>query len=292
MDTVLKMASRNIKIYVRDRTSVFFSFLSVLIIIGLYALFLGKIQVDNIQSQVGDIKGISALVGSWIMSGLLCVNTVTIALGVLGTMVFDIEYKRFPDFVVAPVSRTGIVVSYLISAWVISFLFSLIALIAGELYILSCGGELLSPMNFLKVVGILALSVVSSSSVMYLLASFLKSGSAFGVLSTLVGTLIGFLTGIYVPVGVLPPAIQKLVDLIPFSHSAALLRQAFCEQPLKTVFGMAPQHVTDAYVRLNGIKLFWNDTEFTAPIMIAVLVGVAVVFLLLSALKLRKYKQA
>jgi multidrug/hemolysin transport system permease protein len=292
MDTVLKMASRNIKIYVRNRMSVFFSFLSVIIIIGLYALFLGKVQSDSIQNMVGNIKGIRTLVDSWIMSGLLSVNAVTISLGVLGTMVFDIEYKRFTDFIVAPVSRTAVVVSYLISSWVISFLFSLLALVVGELYIVSGGGQFLNAMNLLKVVGILALSVVSSSSIMYLLASFLKSGSAYGILSTLIGTLIGFLTGVYVPVGVLPAAMQKVVDLVPFSHSAAMLRQVFCEQPLAAVFAGAPQHMIDEYVKMYGIKLYWNSAEITMATMVAVLAGVAALFLLLSALKLRKYKQA
>jgi hypothetical protein len=48
------------------------------------------------------------------MASLLAVNAVTLPLGVLGTMVFDKEYKRFPDFLVAPVRRSSIVVSYLI----------------------------------------------------------------------------------------------------------------------------------------------------------------------------------
>src|SRR5208283_4812582 len=110
MDTILTLASRNIRIYVRNRTSVFFSFLSVIIIIALYVLFLGKVQVDGIRKAVGDIQGIRPLVDSWIMAGLLSVNAVTITLGVLGTMVFDIEYKRFPDFVVSPISRASVVV--------------------------------------------------------------------------------------------------------------------------------------------------------------------------------------
>jgi multidrug/hemolysin transport system permease protein len=288
MGMVMKLATRNIKVYVRNRTSVFFSFVSVLIIIALYALFLGKVQVDAIRRVAGDINGIRPLVDSWIMSGLLAVNAVTISLGALGTMVFDVEYKRFPDFVVAPISRTGVVVSYLISAWVIGFVFSLVALAAGELYILSGGGALLDPSHLLKVVGMLALSVVSSSSVMFLLASFLRSGSAFGTLATLLGTLIGFITGVYVPLGVLPEAVRKFVVLVPFSHGAAMLRQVFCDVPLATVFGAAPPEAKLQYAKMYGINLFWGDTEISMTAMLAILAGVTVLFLLLSALKLRK----
>jgi multidrug/hemolysin transport system permease protein len=290
MGVVARLAGRNILIYVRNRMSVFFSFLSVIIIIGLYALFLGKVQVNAIQSVVGPMAGIRPLVDSWIMAGLLSVNTVTVSLGVLGTMVFDVEYKRFSDFVVAPVRRTAVVVSYLISAWVIGFLFSLIALVAGELYILSGGGHLLSPVHALEVMAMLALGVVSSSSIMFLLASFLRSGSAFGVLSTLLGTLIGFITGVYVPLGVLPDAVQKFVVLVPFSHSAAMLRQVFCEAPLAAVFAGAPPEALQQYIRTYGIRLFWSGTEISMAAMVAVLAAVTVVFLLLSAWKLRAYR--
>jgi multidrug/hemolysin transport system permease protein len=291
MDTVLMLASRNIRIYVRDRMSVFFSFLSVIIIIALYALFLGKVQVDGIRRSVGDIAGIRALVDSWIMAGLLSVNAVTVTLGVLGTMVFDIEYKRFPDFVVSPIRRSHVVVSYLIAAWIIGFLFSLIAFAAGELYIVSGGGRLLGARDVLTVVGMLALAVVSSSSIMFLLASFLRSGSAFGTLSTLLGTLIGFITGVYVPLGVLPEAVQKFVVLVPFSHSAAMLRQVFCAPPLAAVFKGAPPAALMQYTRMYGITLFWGPREISMATMVGILAAVTAGFLLLSVVKLRSYRK-
>lgn len=229
--------------------SVFFSFLSVLIIIALYALFLGKVQTDGIKAVAGDLKGIRQLVDSWITAGLLSVNAVTVSLGVLGTKVFDKEFKHFSDFIVASVSRTAIVVSYLMSAWVISFVFSLIAIVAAELYILFGGGQLLSPLSALRVVGMLALVLMSSSSIMFFIASFLSSGSAFGVLSMRLGTLIGFITGVSIPLGILPGGVQKLVALVPFSHSAAMLRQVFCDAPMATVFGGAPR---PAWLRNTG----------------------------------------
>jgi len=292
MSTVLALASRNILVYVRDRMSVFFSFLSVIIIIGLYALFLGKVQADGIQAAAGGLRGVRALVDSWIMAGLLAVNAVTISLGVLGTMVFDREYRRFTDFIVAPASRTGIVVSYLISACVISFLFSLVALVVGELYIVAGGGPLLSLRNVVRVVGMLALDVASSSAIMFLVASFLKTGSAFGALATVLGTLIGFVTGVYVPLGVLPDAVQKFVVLLPFTHSAAMLRQAFCEAPLATVFSSAPASVQAQYAREYGIVLFWGNTEISMPVMVLVVSGAFVLFLAASAARLRKVGSA
>ena len=48
--------------------------------------------------------------------------------------------------------------------------------------------------------------------------------------------------------GVLPAAVQKAVVLVPFSHSAAMLRQVFCEAPLAAIFaGVPPQAKTGVH---------------------------------------------
>ena len=65
----------------------------------------------------------------------------------------------------------------------------------------------------------------------------------------------------------------------------------FCETPLAAVFGAAPASVQDRYLRMYGIRLYWGDTEITVAAMLAVLAGVTVVFLLLSALRLRGYRK-
>ena len=291
MNVMWNLSVRNIKVYVRDRMSVFFSFLSVLIIIALYALFLGKIQVDSITDRVGDVAGVRYLVDSWIMSGLLGINAVTVALGVLGTMVQDVEKKQFTDFIVAPVNRTAVVVSYLVSAVVISLAFSIVALLISEVYIVLGGGQWLTLPNLLEALGILILSSLTAASILYLVVSFQKTSSAFATLSTLLGTMIGFLTGVYVPLGILPAFVQKFVLLVPFSHSAALLRQVFLRQPVEMVFHGAPQAAVDSYLRSNGVVLLWGDQVVSTGVMLAVLGGAAVLGLVLSALRMRSYKQ-
>ena len=61
---MINLAVRNLKIFFRDKSSVFFSFLSVIIIIGLYVLFLG----DVITSDMDGLPGVRFLMDSWIAS--------------------------------------------------------------------------------------------------------------------------------------------------------------------------------------------------------------------------------
>ncbi|HCX51540.1 MAG TPA: transporter, partial [Bacillus sp. (in: Bacteria)] len=49
MEALMSLVQRNNKVFRRDKTQVFFSLLSVIIVIVLYAVFLQKMQVDAIE---------------------------------------------------------------------------------------------------------------------------------------------------------------------------------------------------------------------------------------------------
>ena len=284
------LIARNMKVYFRDKISVFFSFLSILIIIMLYALFLGNIQVDAIKNSAGDVPGIRYLVDTWIMAGIMAISTVTISLGALGTMVDDQHKKILRDFIVAPIKKSRIVASYIISTWIITLLVGLFTFVLAELYILVSGGELVSFIQLLKILGILLLCIFSSASIMFFISSFIKSVNAFATLSTIVGTMIGFLAGIYVPLGVLPSAIQTLIKFVPVSHGAVLLRQILMQKPLDSVFAMAPQAVKAQYMQFNGIVFTAGNGEISSAAMMLVLAGSGVLFFLLSVIRTSRMK--
>ena len=72
---------------------------------------------------------------------------------------------------------------------------SLATLILAEAYILIGGGELLPFDAMIKVLGVLLISVMASSSMTFFLVSFFTNNNAFGTACTVIGTMIGFLTG-------------------------------------------------------------------------------------------------
>lgn len=240
---------------------------------------------------MGDIAGIHFLVDSWLMSGLLAISAISISVGILGTMIRDKEDKRFLDFVVAPISRTSIVLSYLISVWIIGFAFSIITLACCEAYIVIFGGELLSFIKMLEIIGIMMFNLVTTSSILYFIVTFINESSSFSVFSTIIGTLIGFVTGVYVPFGILPEAAQKFLIMMPFIHGAAAMRQIFCQKPLEIVFNGIPDKYLLLYEKTYGIKLFWGGNEISINTMLFVLAVVAVLFLILSALRMKNYNR-
>ena len=62
---MINIAKRNIRLFFRDKTSVFFSSLSVIIIMSLYVLFLG----DMMSNWEGGVTGVRFLMDSWIVAG-------------------------------------------------------------------------------------------------------------------------------------------------------------------------------------------------------------------------------
>ncbi|MCK7487187.1 MAG: ABC transporter permease [Bacillus subtilis] len=276
------MVLRNLKLYFRDKASVFFSMLGVLLIILMYVLFLGAMIV-------GMAEGFSAQVArfftdSWVMAGVIAATSMTTCLAGFGIMVDDKAKKISMDFESSPIPRSTLVLAYVLASVVIGLVMTTFTLFLGELYIVIFGGEFLSFAALLKVLGLVVLSVSASSAVVFFLVSNVKSPNAFGTLSTLIGTLIGFLTGVYVPIGNLPAVIQTVIKIIPVSHAAAALRQVMMEEAIPLEFVPADiKTFMGIQFEVGGeIMPFWSH--------LLILFGTFVVFYILSVLIISKRK--
>lgn len=263
---MITFALRNLKLFFRDRAAVFFSLLAVFIIIGLYVLFLG----DMVMSDLDGVSGGRFLMDSWIMAGLMAVTSVTTTMGAVGVVVDDKAKGIAKDFYTSPLKRTTLVGGYLISTIVVGVIMSMVALVLAELYIVGSGGGFLPWKNLLEVLGLIILSTMASGAMMFLIVSFFKTQNSFGVASTVLGTLIGFLMGIYVPIGVLPSAVQTVIKIFPISHAAALFRQVFMEVPMAISFAGAPPEMVEGFQTMLGVtyQLGGGTMSFLGSIMI------------------------
>ncbi|MDT8336644.1 MAG: ABC transporter permease [Candidatus Izemoplasmatales bacterium] len=271
---ILNLIKRNLKLYFRDKTSVFFSLLGVFIIIGLYVIFLGKMMIGYMDEIIG--VNSRFLMTSWIMAGVISVTTITTCNGAFGIMVEDTALKKLRDFKVSPIKRWQLVLSYVISAMIVGTIMSSLTLVLSELYIYIDGGSILSFSALLKVLGLILLSVFSSSALIFLIMSFIQSQNAFGTASSIIGTLIGFLTGIYIPIGNLPSGVQTLIKIFPLSHSGVLLRQVMMNE------AMDLQYLPNEFKIFLGIAFEVNGDFLSDIAHIAYLLLSGVVFYLLA----------
>lgn len=290
MKAIIELTKRNLRLFLRNKSEVFFSFLSVIIILGLYVLFLSDLQVSNLEQIIGKVDGLKPLVNSWVMAGLIAVSTVTLALGNLGRMVSDREDKKIDEFLVAPIKRNSIFMSYIISTLIITFVISLCLLLIAELYILSSGGEILSIFKLLKVIGIIMLCVLSSSFTMLFFVSFFKNERTYSVFCTIMGTMIGFVTGAYIPMGIMPKGIQIISNILPVSQGASLIRKVLLETPANIVFKGVEVSYLNEYYKMQGVTLYFGKHELTTNFMIIYIVLTIIFFSIINVIRFKKMK--
>lgn len=284
---ILNLVRRNLRLYFRDKTSVFFSMLGVFIIILLYMAFLGEMMVLYTAGQFSGNPEIDVrfLMDSWIMAGVISAATVTTTLGAYGTMVNDSQSKVINDFKVSPLKRSTLVISYILSALVVGSLMSLVSFTFAEIYILISGGELISFLGLVQLLGIILLSVFMSSSVIFLIVIFVKSSNAFGTISTVFGSTIGFLMGVYIPIGNLPESVGAVIKYIPFSHPAVLMRQVMMNEAVDV--NMMPEQ----FAIFTGLKFEYGDTIFSITGHVLVMIATAIVFLILGIVFMSRKKK-
>ncbi len=285
---IINLIKRNLRLYFRDKATVFFSMLGVFIIILLYLTFLGDMMVGYATAEFSEVPGINVrfMMDSWIMAGVISVATITTTLGSYGTIVSDNTSKVINDFRVSPIKRSTIVMAYIASSFIVGVIMSIVSLIFGEIYIVISGGELMSVLGLIKTLGVVMVSVMMSSSVIFLIITFIKSNNAFGAVSTVFGSIIGFLMGVYIPIGNLPEGLQSVIKFFPFSHSAVILRQVMMSEAVDL------SYMPEQFILFTGINLKIGETTLTIPMHILYMLGTAVIFFVLGVLRINRKRKA
>jgi len=284
---MINFMKRNLLVFFKDKASVFFSLLSVFIIIGMYALFLGDVWTSGMTGVVGARN----LMDCWIVAGLIAVTSVTTTMGAFGTMVEDKSKKIIKDIRSSPMPRISIAGGYILSAFVIGVIMCIVALVLCQIYIVAGGGALFTGMQLLKIFALIVLSTFSNTALVLFFVSFFQSNNAFSIASTIIGTVIGFLTGIYIPIGQLPAGVQTVIKLFPPSHSALLLRQVIMGEALKVSFAGAPAQTIDSFKELMGVSFKIGGSTVTPIMSIGILIVSGIFFLGLSILNLSRKKR-
>lgn len=284
MTTVMTLIGRNLRIYFRDRAAVFLSLLSAVILLLLYLLFLGSLQVDNLKAQLpnSDTGDIGWFVGSWVFAGIITISTFTTGLAALGSYVDDRSSGRFKEFRVSPIRRWQLILGYLLSAVVVATLMSTVLLLGGALLMQVLYGHFPSPLGLLQAFGLIVLLSTAFAAFSSFLLTFIGTASAYTAMSTIVGTLLGFLAGAYLPLGLLSTEIGNVINALPFSPAAMLLREPLAGPALDQLAGGVAQAHTEIG-NYYGFTLSIGDLVIEPIWAIVGLVVMAVVFTTLGA---------
>ncbi len=300
MNQFMALTSRNLKIYLRDRGAIFFSLLSALIVIALMVFFLGDM---NIEALVGILEKYSAgdyaenrknselLVLSWTSAGILSINAVTVSLAMYSGMIKDRVNGRLNAIYTAPISRLKIVWGYIASAWVASVFVCVLTLMITEGYAILSGMEPYTIMEHLELFGMIMVNSFVYAALMYPLSMLAKTESAWSGFGTVLGTLVGFLGGIYIPIGSLGESISGLMKCSPVIYGTSMFRKVMTGSIMKDTFKGVPAEVVEEYSEIMGIQLTIADYTLKLRDEWIILFVCGIIFLVIGLCMLKYEKK-
>lgn len=300
MKEVYCLVKRNVLVFVRDYSAVFFSVLSMLIVLGLMVIFLGGMNSEAVVNALEEFGGArdmtkdkanaKYLIQMWTLAGILVVNSVTVSLTVMGGMVQDEARGRLASFYVTPVARIKIALGYVIAAWVIASAMCILTLFVGEIYMVLQGHPVLPIIDWIRVVGMIMLNAFVYASLGYLLALFVRSESGWGGLLTIIGTLVGFLGAIYLPMSQLPESVGSVLKCLPVLHGAAMMRVVLTKAAMEETFAGLPEVVGEVFREEMGITILSGDGEVTLGAQVLFLLAYGIIAIVVSAVISKRRK--
>ncbi len=269
MKAYLQLTKRNCLLYIRDKGAVFFSLLSMLIVLLLMLVFLGHMNINTITGlleQYGgsrdaamDESNARHLIEYWTLAGILTINSITVTMAVMTQMVRDKDHNILSSFLASPVSEAVLALAYISAAIVIGTLMCIVPFGAALGYIVATGGVMLGAATIVKLMGCILLNVIIFSIITYFEACMVDSMSAWSGLNTVVGTLVGFFGAVYLPMGSLPEKVGTVLKCLPILHGTSLMRKLCCQGMLDKTFDGMPDQLITEYQNAMGITVEIGD---------------------------------
>ncbi len=292
MEQFVAITGRNMKVYLRDKGALFFSLLSTFIVIGLMVFFLGDMNIEGIlgiledfpgRDAVEDKKNAELLVLSWTSAGILSINAVTVTLAVFSGMIKDRVSGKLNAIYTAPVSRMIIAAGYIAAAWICSVIICVITLGVTEIYAVMQGMAVYDAMTHVQLIGLIMINSFVFATLMYPVALIAKTEGAWSGLGTVVGTLVGFLGGIYIPIGSLSDSIGGLMKCMPVIYSTAMFRKVMNTEMIEKTFAGTSEELIREYREVMGIDLQIFENTLTVTQEWLILFGCGILFLIIGA---------
>nr|CCC57303.1 ABC superfamily ATP binding cassette transporter permease protein [Weissella thailandensis fsh4-2] len=271
---MLTLCYRNLLLYFRNKSGVFFSLLAALISFILYIAFLK----DTIAGSWGRIPGHTAFLDLWLIGGTLGITAITTTLSALSQRVEDHEKDTANDFILTGTSRFQLAFGYVLSATVISFVMQIIVFLVMYGYFYIVDDLNISLSKIFVLIGLMTIGSILNALVSTIIMMFVHNRNTLNAIASLVGTVSGFLVGAYIPIGILPEFAQFLVKLTPGSYVASLYRQTLLNDDMIDLFPKEAQR--NDFSEELGIQLKWDHLlNFNQSLLTTI--GLFVLFLMI-----------
>ena len=238
------------------------SLLSSVIILSLYFLFIRDFTIKAV-SDYGFASDINDLfVDRLMVSGLLIVIGATSILSIVSIFINDKCRGILKDFYITSISKINIIYTYIISSIIVSTLLSLLIYFFVELFFVIYY-DYFSITEIINSCQMIIISNIISSNIIFIIAIFINNITSFSTFETLYGVVIGFFTGVYIPIGYYPVIIKNVFFFFPLTQTTSLLRQINTNEIATNILSHYPKNLHSILYETFGIHLKFNNHVIT-----------------------------
>lgn len=203
---------RNLKIFVRNRVQLIFT-----IIMPFFFLFIFSAIFRN--------KSITNPV-NYMLAGIVIAIVFQASLTMGTSTVEDIVSGFMKEVLVSPVKRIQIAIGQLLSAATIASLQGIIILFVGYFI----GLRFKYWITPFAVVGIMIIVGLVFSGLGLLIATLVKNSQTFQIVNTAITMPLTFLSGVYIPLSLLPKVLRYVAYFNPMTYTTAFFRTVILEK--------------------------------------------------------------
>ena len=291
------LTSRNIKLYFKDKMTFLVSLINPLILLVLFIAFLKSTYESSLISITQgfnlDQKLIDAFTGGWLFSSVLATSCITVAF-CSGIMVIDKINRANIDFMVSPVKKSTLQLSYVLANLFSTLIVTFVLLVVGLVY-LACVGFYISFVDLLLIIFGIVVTSLFGTLLANIIWTFTHSQGVVSGVCTLVSALYGFICGAYMPINTMGAGMQGFVSLLPGTYATVLFRQGFLNGVLKEMGKTLPNEMIEGIASGFDVKMsfFGHDVSTLALILVItistlVLLGI---FLLINSLRKKQLRK-
>ena len=295
--TTMYLIKRNVKLFFKDKGMFFVSLITPVVLLVLYATFLGQIYEDSFRMGLGGASVsdelIKACVGGQLISSILAVSCVTVAFSSNMLMVQDKANGSARDLAISPVRASSLSIAYY-AASLISTLLICFAAMALCLAYLSVIGCYLSFSDVLWLMLDVILLTTFGTALSSVINFFLSTQGQISAIGSIVSSGYGFICGAYMPTSQFGDGLRAVISFLPGTYGTSLLRNHAMRGALAE---LEAQGVTveavDGMRDMMDCNLYFFDHKVGIGVMLAVLfLSVLALLGLYILLNLRKMQKA
>lgn len=305
MKQLSSLIKRNTTLFFRDKGLFFTSLITPMILLVLYATFLGNVYRDATVQTIDAMNAtlhvpieiesrlIEGFVGGQLVSSILAVSCVTVSVSCNMLMVQDKITGANKDISISPLSPGILALSYYASTLISTFIICFTAMAVGLIYLGFVGFYLTVIDIFLIFIDVVIL-VMFGTAFSSVINFFMSTQGQISAVGSIVSSCYGFICGAYMPISQFGEGLANVVGLLPGTYGTSLLRKHTLGSIIDKMgeSGMSEQFLCEMRDAVDCNIYTFAGTSVPEWVMYSVLIGTVLVlvgvYVVLNVLKSKK----